>query len=597
MVTRIGGLASGMDIDSIVENMLKVQRVPLDQVKQKKQILEWQRDDYRSMNTMLLNFKNNELFNMKLTPSYRAKTVSSSDDSKVSVSATSGANPSSYTIKNVTHLATAEVIKNGGSIVKESQSFSVNESLFSQRDKLKNSNIKWNEGVILTKSIITTATEDPTVIKTKLENLKDNSMADWSIKVDETSYKVVQSVTDVTDLKDDEVFINKSGDLTFGSNVKTGANIQITYIGNSEDGTDKYTTSSITTSTSTGEKYEQFLISSKDSLATFQSKINSSNIGVTLFYDSFSKQMTITRKETGNFNETEADIVLEGNLLNDGFQFGTSQGADRTDGQNAILNINGLRTERTSNSFTMDGVTFNLKQTFTDEVSLNVTNDNTKIVENIKSFIDKYNELISKINGKISETRNKDYQPLTDDNREGLSEKQQEKWEEIAKTGLLRRDSTLTNVLSSMRSDFYGTVYNNLVSSAYNQLSKIGITTTSNYLEGGKLEINEAKLLKAIEEDPTSVENLFRGENGIISKLQKTVTNAMDTIKLKAGSTLSTNQSFTIGRELENLTTKQSSLEDRLTMLETRYWKQFSAMETAINRANSQSTYLSQYFA
>ena len=99
--------------------------------------MEWQRDDYRSMNTLLLNFKNNELFNMKLTPSYRAKTVSSSDESKVSVSATSGVNPSSYTISNVTQLATAEIVVNAGSIVKDNESFSVNESLFSQQNKME----------------------------------------------------------------------------------------------------------------------------------------------------------------------------------------------------------------------------------------------------------------------------------------------------------------------------------------------------------------------------------------------------------------------------------------------------------------------------
>ncbi len=50
---RISGLASGMDIDKIVSDLMKAERMPLDKLKQKKQLLEWQRDDYRAMNTLL----------------------------------------------------------------------------------------------------------------------------------------------------------------------------------------------------------------------------------------------------------------------------------------------------------------------------------------------------------------------------------------------------------------------------------------------------------------------------------------------------------------------------------------------------------------
>ena len=54
---RIAGLASGMDIDSIVKNLMAAERMPLDKLKQKKQILEWQRDDYRALNTKMLSFR------------------------------------------------------------------------------------------------------------------------------------------------------------------------------------------------------------------------------------------------------------------------------------------------------------------------------------------------------------------------------------------------------------------------------------------------------------------------------------------------------------------------------------------------------------
>ena len=53
MVTRITGLASGMDIDDIVSKLMQTERAPLDKLKQKKQTLEWQRDSYREVNTKI----------------------------------------------------------------------------------------------------------------------------------------------------------------------------------------------------------------------------------------------------------------------------------------------------------------------------------------------------------------------------------------------------------------------------------------------------------------------------------------------------------------------------------------------------------------
>lgn len=148
-----------------------------------------------------------------------------------------------------------------------------------------------------------------------------------------------------------------------------------------------------------------------------------------------------------------------------------------------------------------------------------------------------------------------------------------------------------------MRTNFYSTVNNNEISSAYNQLAKIGINTSANYLDGGKLVIDEAKLKAAIEADPNSVEQLFRGENGIVQKLTETVNSTMDKLKVKAGNSFSTNDNFTIGKELNNIAKRQESFEDRLEQLEKRYWAQFTAMEQAIQKANSQSANLMQFFS
>ena len=118
---RISGLASGMDIDSIVSDMMKIKRMPLDKLKQDKQTKEWQRDDYRSMNTLLLDFRS-ELTQMKLTTRYRTRTTTTTDESKVSATASSAASLSSYTIKSVEQLATAATKVNAGAISKPNAS-------------------------------------------------------------------------------------------------------------------------------------------------------------------------------------------------------------------------------------------------------------------------------------------------------------------------------------------------------------------------------------------------------------------------------------------------------------------------------------------
>jgi flagellar hook-associated protein 2 len=678
---RIGGLASGMDIDQLVNNLMKAERMPLDKLKQKMQVLQWQRDDFRSMNTLLLDFRN-ELTQMKMTSKYRARLSSSSDETKLSVTANGSASQSSYSISNVSQLASSESIINGSAL-----SLNPSTSLYDQTSDTAG---LWKTGVIETKSIAVAADgqKDFTINTT---NFIPTEVGSWSVKVNGKGYKVV---TSPADLKTGAVLVNQDGSFQFFDSVSKGSEIKVGFIANTKTETykigespttwqlskgsinqidslifkdgaseevysvtqnvsdskweiknsagtvvgnldktsgkisfneafpkntvdpakdlsleitynQKYTSFSIGTHTSTGEQHETFLVQGNESINSLSSRVNASKVGVSMFYDTYSKQLTLTRTETGDFNTDPTvnngkEISFNGSLINDVLDFRNSSYSQ--EGTNAILQVNGLTTQRSSNTFQMDGVTFTIKQQFTEAVTVNVRNDGEKVFENIKEFVSKYNELIDKIQKKVNEERYRTYTPLTDDQREQLSEKQQDLWEEKAKSGLIRRDPLLTSVLSEMRTDFYTPVQNEQVSNIYNQLSTIGIKTTSNYLEGGKLEINETKLREAIEKDPTSVENLFRGEGttevqkGIINRLYDTATVAMDKLKKKAGNSFTTNSQFMIGLQLNDLDGRIDRFEDRLKLIENRYWRQFSAMEKAVQRSNEQSAYLMQQF-
>ncbi|WP_071460820.1 flagellar filament capping protein FliD [Bacillus massilinigeriensis] len=674
-MVRIGGLASGMDIDTIVGDLMKAERMPLDKLKQKKQVIEWQRDDYRSMNSLLLNFRS-ELTSMKLTTKYRARAVSSTFNDRVTATASSAASQASYSIDKVTHLATSAMVKNSGGISSSAtEKVNLTGGLYEGRDSFHSSDFDWKKGSVDSQAI--KAADGP--IKLKLgEGVALQDIEAMNVKVNGKAFQVVSALP-ADGLGDNQVMVAADGTLTFKTPPATGSTIHVDYFANKKietstagegqtviqlgkgsvnsltlsvgtstytmdtvstdkvrelkndagdkvgsvdtitgkvtldaaiekdaaikaDYTQNYFTFSVASHTSKGLVTENFGVQGTETLAGVMSRVNSSNAGVTMFYDSFTDQMTMTRKETGNFNASGNEMVFSGNFLNSVLKFG---GQAESGGENAVFTINGLQTERSSNTFEMSGVTFTLKQTFNDgkAVSLNVSNDSNQVFDNIKGFIDKYNELIDKIGKKTSEEYYKSYKPLTDEQRKGLSEKQQEQWEEKAKSGLLRRDSILTGSLTKMRSDFYAPVANSRVDPMMKQLADIGIKTSPNYLEGGKLIIDEAKLKKAIEENPESVENLFRGEGsdhaskGIAHRLYDTVTGTMDDLKQRAGNTFSTNQQFALGKQINSIDNSIGRFEKKLKQVEERYWRQFTAMEKAISKANSQSTYLMQQFS
>lgn len=679
MTMRISGLASGMDIDQIIKDLMKVERIPLDKLEQNKQILEWQRDDYRAINTKLLQFRD-LLSQFRLTTKYRVRTATSSNDAYVSATVNSGAAQSSYTITEVEQLASAATRLNSGSISGSGGKIDPTKTLSSQRNLFANS---WGwepEFGILQSQTIRTSEENQII---QLDEAAIKEAGKLNIRVNGQALQVV--VDNSAQPLEHQVVVRDDGTLVFGKNVAKDSVIKIDYVipertvnfsfefdeeneeatpltmwnigarsiaeatitingttfsindqmadeeGNitldgygtfnvntgtitfeppREENVDievtysqRYATFGIQTYTSKGEIHETFFITENDTLQSVMRKVNESSAGVTMFYDSFSDRVTLTRKETGNFNEDGPEINVSGEFLVNTLKFDAD--SEETGGENAIFTINGLKTERTSNTFEMNGVTFTLKQTFStadssnQPVSIVINNDTESVIANIKEFVEKYNELLTEIQGKLKEERYRNYKPLTDLEREQLTEKQQEKWEEMARSGLLRNDPILSSALSSMRMDVYSTVETH---GLFRHLSNIGITTTANYLDGGKLQLNEDKLREALETDPEAVEKLFRGNEtdagkGIIQRLYETVNDTMNKIYEKAGRSTATNQQFSIGRQLISLENQIDRFEERLKQIEDRYWRQFTAMEKAIQRANEQALYLMQQFS
>jgi len=250
-------------------------------------------------------------------------------------------------------------------------------------------------------------------------------------------------------------------------------------------------------------------------------------------------------------------------------------------------------------------------------VTITSTTNVDEMMNKIKEFVTTYNGLIKDLSEQTKETKYRSFAPLTDEQRKDMSENEIKLWEEKAKSGLLRGDTILRSGLSSMRALVYQE--NPAVSNPkFNTLFNIGITTTKNYNDGGQLQIDEKKLQKALEEDPDAVAALFSNLDGkqkdtitvtdkdgnITTKeadtrgyLQK-LRGAMDSFKIdiekKAGRASATEQTYSIGKNIVDTNKRIDTWQEKLKDIEARYWKQFSAMEQAINKANSQSSMFMQ---
>jgi len=111
--------------------------------------------------------------------------------------------------------------------------------------------------------------------------------------------------------------------------------------------------------------------------------------------------------------------------------------------------------------------------------------------------------MLAKINSVLTEERYRDYLPLTDDQKKAMSEDDIKLWEQKAKSGLLRSDSILENIVTNLRRALYDKVEGCSLS-----LYQIGITTGS-YQDKGKLVIDEEKLRAALTDNYDAVVQLF----------------------------------------------------------------------------------------
>lgn len=383
------------------------------------------------------------------------------------------------------------------------------------------------------------------------------------------------------------------------------------------------------------EKYYQFELSGETiefkegtTVQELMNKINEKT-GIKVSYQEASDKFTFTSSDKGasgsiDFSENDQSTL---DALSSIFRLDFAE-QEEVRGKDAIVAIKYagsdevVQLRRDSNTFTVDGLTLSLKGKFgydedtgeledvddlTKVVEVNAEVDVDKLMSTIKSFVEDYNAIVDMVNGELTTKHDSDYDPLTSEQKDELSESEISKWEAKAKEGLLYGDSDLRSLSMDLRVVVSGGL---LV-----QFEKVGISLSSSYSDNGKLSIDETKLRAALETDPESVEKLFTSKKGVDAQGNETfnglatnlksvmekyvkTTGAMEdkgVLIRKAGSkssALSLTQNYYFN-QITSIDKLISTLQDRLKTEQDRYISQFSTLETLIANMNSQSSYLS----
>ena len=279
----------------------------------------------------------------------------------------------------------------------------------------------------------------------------------------------------------------------------------------------------------------------------------------------------------------------------------------KIDGCDAEITLNGIQYTGSTNNFSVNGLNITAQVVTGDgdanAISITTSTDTQGIYDKIKDFLSQYNSLINEITSLYNADSAKGYEPLTDDEKDEMSDTEVEKWEQKIKDSLLRRDDNLESLMSAMTSAMSGAVE---VNGKKMYLSNFGIKTlgylnapknqqNAYHIDGDEDDANSSgnadKLMTAITNDPDTVINFMQG---LADNLYKSVHTKMQSSSLSSIYTVYNDKEM--ASEYSDYTDLIKKWEEKLQDKEDYYYKKFSSMETALSKLNSQTSSLSGLF-
>lgn len=622
--TRITGLSSGLDVDGIVEQLMVAEKSKkLNKLQQKQQTAEWTQEAYRSIISDIQDFSS-KYFDVTSSSSIMKASnflqySSSSSDSAVSVTSTSTASAGNHKI-SVSQLATAAKVTSDASISKDVQGSSVPDY----------TSLSGTSFVINLDGTKRTVTLNSVTGLDSLQSAIDDAvgLGKVTVSMNDSNFLEITAADDGVQA----ITISAPSSGTSGL-TKLGFGTDAV-LSNRLSTSDTLATIAGQLSSSTALTFNddgqvdltingtQLSFDQDSTLAEMISKVNKADLGATMDYNTITGELTLTATDTGAGNSL---AVTDSGTSN----FAALLLSTSTAGLDARMIIDGQSLTRSSNSITIDGVTYTANAETEEDVAVTVTQNTDGVYDLISNFVDAYNTLIETINTAISENADSDYPPLTDDEKAEMTEEEITAWEVKAKVGLLESDPTLRTFLSDMRTALIDSVFGQTSS-----LASIGITSGT-YDKKGTLSIDEDTLTAAIASDPKTIMELFTQqatsttasgtplagtavvrklsssdlstrykEEGIAYRfydiLQKNISTIRDssgnkgTLLVKAGTENDVSDTDnTLSTLLEKYAKELEDEQDRLDEFEERLYTKYTTLETYINTMNAQLSALS----
>lgn len=622
---RITGMATGLDVDSTVKQMMSAEQIKIDKAEKAKQIVEWKQEAYQDIIKDIKELQNsffdstNADKNILSSENYAGFNVTGEDSEVANITAGVGAQTGSYTV--VVGPLASKASSVGSDISKDTSNgytagnwnakkigFSIN------GDTVQEITVTAGADIAATVNNINTQINSNSTLKGKVQavvasgtNIQFQALSDSSVKIDSATTTVD---TQLNDLK---------GRVINPSTSTTLADLGLAIATDSFDITYNGTTKTIS-------------VKNTDKLSDVINNIATTTSGaVTASFSQLTGQFMIQSASTGSSQSISIATgtngtgkALTGLGLADSNNIVNATITPGTDATVTITPPGGVATSvtKSTNNFTIDGMTYNLNAAGTSTVTVGADTD--KVYNKIKDFIDKYNTIIDKIQTKLTEKKSFDYEPLTEAEKEDMEESQITSWETKAKKGILKNDSNLQTMLNNLRSAFTTAVSGTGFSMGRYGSSSIGLDTSQDNTKPGHIDIVDASKLKAaIAANGEQIYKMFANvslstdetakynENGIFARIKNilqenvgytntTLNTAILTKYANKQDDFSITGSSGTGTLPNQIYQKQlliDKLKETFYDKQEAYYQRFAALETAMNNLNSQQSWLTQQFS
>ena len=646
---RMTGLTSGLDTESLVKQLSDAYQTKVDNAKKKQTKAEWKKEAWASLNTKLMNFYKGALSTFKSVGTYNTKAISGTLSG---VKITAGANSANGIHKVQVKSTASAQMWTGHKINKDtytgtdytavtdtskkiSELYDMNG--YAIQNKLNGASFTVENASDGSKTDVTINIDENTTIDEMLQDINtqlDGTGVQVSMTQGRLTFTNQTATADVNDATGETSYTNGHSVTITAANEASASALGLSYDADGK-GMQILSMSEVTgaeTNSVSGSvvAYDKQILA--DSSVTGRSKlvdlgiaegtsikVNGTEIvvdrtmtldslasamaktGINANYDSNQGRFYLSSKNTGVENgftiDTDNDTLAKLGLnLQDGE-------AGKIAATDATLVYNGVEYNQATNNFNINGITIDVSAVG-EEQTFSVDADVDGIYDKIKNFVKEYNSLISEMNTLYDASSSRGYEPLTSDEKDAMTDEEVKNWEEKIKGSLLRRDSTISTLLSSMRTTLNKSieVTNSQGTTSRYSLASFGIVTSS-YTEKGQLHIEgdsedsdfaakDDKLKAMIAADPDAIAKTFSAlGNEIYSNFQ----NAMKRVE-GVSSSLTFYNDVQMDDEIKEYKKNVTSLQDKLADEEEKYYKQFSAMETAMAKLQSQQTYISQLF-